>query len=176
MLPLGQASNVYVPKSPVSLDSNTSTAGPPSATPQSLNLDGETSAVKILNSSSTPADPLPAGNVGTIAVTSPKPSQLEPDEHEAEFLLCEFKTNLAEQFPFVVLRLDSTSQSLQHEKPLLWKAIMVASSHRTSDRQMALGANLMEDLTVRLLLKAERSLDLLQALLILIAWYDFSAL
>ena len=47
---------------------------------------------------------------------------------------------------------------------------MVASSHRNSDRQMALGANLMEDLTMRLLFRAEKSLDLLQALLVLIAW------
>ena len=96
--------------------------------------------------------------------------QLEPDEQEAEILLLEFKKNMTEQFPFVVIDSDSTSQSLHNERPLLWKAIMVAASHGNSDRQMALGATLLEDLTTRLLLKAEKSLDLLQALLVFIAW------
>ena len=95
---------------------------------------------------------------------------VEPDDQEAELLLLEFKTNMTEQFPFVVIAPDSTSQSLQHEKPLLWKAIIVAASHEKSDRQLALGSKLMEDLTTRLLLRVERSLDLLQALLIFIAW------
>ena len=95
---------------------------------------------------------------------------VEPDDREAELLLLEFKTNMTEQFPFVVIAPDSTSQSLLHEKQLLWKAIMVAASHQTSDRQLALGSKLMEDLTTRLLLGVERSLDLLQALLIFIAW------
>ena len=96
--------------------------------------------------------------------------QLEPDEQEAEIILREFKTNMTEQFPFVVIDSDSTSQSLHSERPLLWKAIMVAASHGNSDRQMAFGANLLEDLTTRLLLKAEKSLDLLQALLVFISW------
>ena len=95
---------------------------------------------------------------------------VEPDDQEAELLLLEFKTNMTEQFPFVVIAPDSTSQSLQHEKPLLWKAIIVAASHEKSDRQLALGSKLMEDLTTRLLLRVERSLDVLQALLIFIAW------
>ena len=95
---------------------------------------------------------------------------VEPDNQEAEILLLEFKANMTEQFPFVVITPDSTSQSLQQEKPLLWKAIMVAASHGKSHRQLALGSKLMEDLTTRLLLKVERSLDLLQALLIFIAW------
>ena len=94
----------------------------------------------------------------------------QPDDQEAETLLLEFKTNMTEQFPFVIITPDNTSQSLQQERPLLWKAIMVAASHEKSDRQLALGSKLMEDLTTRLLLKVERSLDLLQALLVFIAW------
>ena len=94
----------------------------------------------------------------------------EPNDQEAELLLLEFKTNMTEQFPFVVIAPDNTSRSLRDEKPLLWKAIMVAASHEKSNRQLALGSKLMEDLTTRLLLGVERSLDLLQALLVFIAW------
>ena len=83
---------------------------------------------------------------------------------------------MTEQFPFVVIRPEETSQSLRSEKPLLWKAIMVAAAHENSDRQLSLGANLMEDITTRLLFRAEKSLHLLQALLVFIAWYALAAL
>lgn len=176
MTPLSQASDVLYPRSPVSLDSNASTAGPSIAAPQSINPDGEISAPKNLNCSLAPVDHLSTAPAGKLSVARTAPSQLEPDQREADLWLLEFKTNLAEQFPFVVLHPQSTSQSLHHERPLLWKAVMVASSHRNSDRQMALGANLMEDLTMRLLFRAEKSLDLLQALLVLIAWYHYHTL
>ena len=171
MIPLDQVSASFMPRSPVSLDSSASTTEPSIAAPPSIDLDGETTGVKSLGCGIAPADFLSVATARKSSVTSRGPSQVEPDEHEAELLLLEYKTNLAEQFPFVVLHLNSTSQSLQHESPLLWKAIIVASLHRNSDRQMALGANLLEDLTTRLLLKAEKSLDLLQALLIFITWY-----
>ena len=158
----------------MSLDSNASTAEPSTVTPPSTDLEGETLALTSLNGSTAPAGFLSAPAAKNSVVTRRVPSQLEPDEHEVETLLLEFKKNLAEQFPFVVLDLDSTSQKLRHERPLLWKAIIVASSHSNSDRQMALGAILVEDLTMRLLLRAEKSLDLLQALLVLIAWYELS--
>lgn len=50
---------------------------------------------------------------------------------------------------------------------------MVAASHENSDRQLAMGLQLIDNLTPRLLFRAEKSLDLLQALLVLIAWYEY---
>ena len=176
IIPLDHASGVLIPRSPSSLDSNASTGERSSAATQSINLDGETTALETLNGSIGLADLLPPVTAASLPVTRRGPSQLEPDEQEAKNLLLEFKTNLAEQFPFVVLPLDSTTQSLRRERPLLWKAIMVASSHDNSHRQMTLGANLMEDLIMRLLFRAEKSLDLLQSLLSLIAWYTLSAI
>lgn len=154
------------------MDSNASTAGPSKAAPQSVDPDGEIIAVEPPNTSLARVDPISTATAGKLLVQSTEQSQLKPDHHKAELWLLEFKTNLAKQFPFVVLHPDSVSQDLRHQRPLLWKAIMTASSHRQSDRQMALGAELMEDLTMRLLFRAEKSLDLLQALLVFIAWYE----
>ena len=176
IVPVDQTSGVLIPRSPLSLDSNASTGERSSAATQSITLDGETIALETLNSSIGLPDLLPPVTAGSLSVTRPGLSQLEPDKQEAESLLLEFKTNLAEQFPFVVLPLDSMSQSLHQERPLLWKAIMVASSHENSHCQMTLGADLVEDLIMRLLFRAEKSLDLLQSLLVLVAWYIFSAI
>ena len=140
-------------------------AGHSTATPQSSNLDGRTTTVQKTNSSMLSAELLHGATNRTIPV--------EPNDRETEIMLLEFKENMTEQFPFVVLPPDSTVQSLQRERPLLLKAIMVAASHENLDRQLVLGSKLIENLTSRLLFRAEKSLDLLQALLVLIAWYDF---
>ena len=161
--PINQLPSGMFPRSPVSLDSNASVAGPSTATPPSNSLDQATSSVKDLSSETVSNEVSRDATFGDLS--------MEPGGQEAESLLLEFQENMTEQFPFVVIHPDSTSQSLHHERPLLWKAIMVAASHRNSDRQLALGARLVEDLITRLLFRAEQSLELLQALLILIAWY-----
>ena len=126
--------------------------------------------MRIPNDGVVPADLVSTPISGSLSVTHQRPLQFELNEQESENVLLEFKTNMAEQFPFVVIHPDSTPGSLGQERPLLWNAIIAAASHGDSDRQMTFGANLVEDLTTRLLLMAEKSLDLLQALLILIAW------
>lgn len=176
ILALDQASAALIPRSPVSLDSSASTGGRFSARTESVNLEGISTAPTSLDGSIGLPDLRSPVTAAMLSLTSPAPSQLEPNEQEGENLLLEYKTNLAEQFPFVVLPQNSISQNLHHEKPLLWKAIMVASWHDNSHRQMALGSSLTEDLMMRLLFRAEKSLDLLQSLLVLIAWYIFPAI
>jgi hypothetical protein len=77
---------------------------------------------------------------------------------------------MALQFPFVVIAPDATSESLRRERPMLWRSIVVAASYHNPRRQIALGWKLMEEFSTRILLKAEKSLDLLQALLVHAAW------
>ena len=170
-----QACAVSLSRSPVSLDSNETTAGPSTAATQSITSD-ETNPVKSVNGGVAQFDLQCAASAASSSTITQKVSHVEPDEREAEIFLLDFRSNMTEQFPFVVIRPEATSQSLRSEKPLLWKAIMVAATHGNSDRQLSLGANMMEDITTRLLFRAEKSLDLLQALLIFIAWYALAAL
>lgn len=158
---LGKVSGVPLPRSPISLNSNASTAGPSAATPPSTGMDGRTATVKTTDSSTSSSE--------LVRVATDRTLSVESNEQEAEIMLLEFKVNMTEQFPFVMIPTDSTSQSLQRERPLLWKAIMVAASHENSDRQLALGFRMIDNLTPRLLFRAEKSLELLQALLVLIA-------
>lgn len=77
---------------------------------------------------------------------------------------------MAPQFPFVVIPPEATSECLRKERPMLWKAILTTASCLHPSRQEAMGQELVEEFSTRLLLKAEKSLDLLQALLIYLAW------
>lgn len=102
--------------------------------------------------------------------SSEDPFGLGVDRQEAAFLLIEFRTQMAPQFPFVVIPPDSTAEGLRREKPMLWKAVMTAASYHKPIRQEAMGWKLMEEFSTRLLMKAEKSLDLLQAMLVHLAW------
>lgn len=106
-------------------------------------------------------------------LANPLPYDFEIENREAVFLLLEFRMQMATQCPFVVIHPDTTSESLRRKKPMLWKTIMTAALYHHPARQEALGWKLMEEFSTRLLLKAERSLDLLQALLVHLMWYHF---
>jgi hypothetical protein len=100
----------------------------------------------------------------------PNGSQFNLLNQEGAFLLLEFRTSMAHQFPFVVIPPEATSEALRKERPLLWKAILTAACCLNPSRQEEMGQELVEEFSTRLLSKAEKSLDLLQALLIYLAW------
>ena len=77
---------------------------------------------------------------------------------------------MVEHFPFVVVPPSMSVQGLRQEKPLLFLAISMATSFHDSLRQQSLGREVVESLSKRLLLQGEKSLDLLQGLLVFIAW------
>ena len=94
-----------------------------------------------------------------------------PGHDEAEELLHEFRTHMSGQFPFVVVAANKTSHALRREKPFLWTSIMTTASHRNMHQQLAMGKELIEEFSTRLLLRAEKNIDLLQGLLVFLAWF-----
>ncbi|KAJ5577993.1 uncharacterized protein N7459_006957 [Penicillium hispanicum] len=81
-----------------------------------------------------------------------------------------YREELAPFFPFVVIP-DVPPAQLYAEKPFLFKAMAMAAAYKTRAFQHQLGTRLTEEVGRRLLVDGERSLDLLQGLLIHIAWY-----
>lgn len=104
---------------------------------------------------------------GTIKV----PDCFAIDSKDANDLLLMFRNSMASQFPFVVIQPHETSASLRSKKPFLWKAIMTAASHQNLERQVAMGKSFTEEFSTYLLLYARKSLDMLQGLLVHLAWY-----
>lgn len=83
-----------------------------------------------------------------------------------------FKTSMARYFPFVVIDDHISAEELGRTKPFLLDVVTVAAFYRDSGRQSALGKEVIEQLSRRLLVDGEKSLDLLQGLLVYIAWYE----
>lgn len=108
---------------------------------------------------------------------SPQPPQqqaesLWPHGDEAESLLAEYKTHMGHLNPFAIVPPRMSSAQLREQKPFLWKAIMTQSCLFDGPRQIALGNELLREISEAAFMRPQKSLDLLQGLQILICWYS----
>lgn len=89
---------------------------------------------------------------------------------QAECLLHRFKTAMTPHFPFVVVSQYTTVQSLQQEKPLLMLSILAAAAYDDVTLQRRLGDQVKQSITHRTFYVEAMSLEILQALLVHLAW------
>jgi len=94
-----------------------------------------------------------------------------PTEDEAELMLDMFRRHMAPHFPFVVIPLDITTTALRQKKPFLHLVIMMVSFQGEASRQLALGVRFKEHLSNAMIMRSEKSFDLLQGLLVAMAWF-----
>ena len=73
-------------------------------------------------------------------------------------------------FPFVVIPPQASAADFRKEKPLLFRTCVAAACHKDPSLQRQIAEELLRTIGDRMLLKGEKSLDLLQCILVLIAW------
>lgn len=92
----------------------------------------------------------------------------------AENYLESFKSILTPHFPFVVIPHQASAVQLREEKPFLFLAIMASASYENILLQRSLGAEVRRAVASRIILNGEVSFDLLQGLLVFLAWYAYA--
>ncbi|KAG6013597.1 hypothetical protein E4U43_007209 [Claviceps pusilla] len=97
-----------------------------------------------------------------------------PLPSEGEILLMVYREIFAELFPFVLIPREMSSIDLRSQRPLVWKAVMLSASIFDSTRQSKLGEELLADIGKALIVDGSRSLDMLQAMELLIGWWYFA--
>ena len=98
------------------------------------------------------------------------PEELYCSYEEAESLLVRFQTQLTRNLPFFVIPQNTTVEALFRQRPFLLKTIIMAVSYDNLSRRSKLRSAVTETLCQQLLFQGARSLDLLQGILILVAW------
>ncbi|KAI4595297.1 hypothetical protein KJ359_006971 [Pestalotiopsis sp. 9143b] len=93
-----------------------------------------------------------------------------------EALLSVFVTKLSPTFPFVVLRPGISAQEMERTKPILFAAIKMVASVRNLKSMMAQGYIIMKHLTEHLMMRSQRSLELLQAILVVTGFYHYQCM
>ncbi|KAI9858208.1 MAG: hypothetical protein M1813_007857 [Trichoglossum hirsutum] len=87
-------------------------------------------------------------------------------------LLSSFRL-MSEFFPFVVFQTDTTAEKLHTERPITLLAILMTASWNNRSLQMTLEEQYRLELATKTIIDAQKSLDLLQSMLIYLAWYHF---
>lgn len=99
------------------------------------------------------------------------PAELEPDDFEANQLLDYYRVELTNQAPFVAITPGATIISLRRNSPFLYNAVIIATSIDYPSRQAFYEEKILEFVTNHLLIRSNKNLELLQGILIFIAWY-----
>jgi hypothetical protein len=91
-----------------------------------------------------------------------------PNPEEAEVLLNRFR-QMTPCFPFMVLPASTTARDLLRERPFLYHCIMAVSC-QSPRKQIAFGEEMMQYLGEQMLVKGQKSLDLLLGILTYAGW------
>lgn len=91
----------------------------------------------------------------------------------ARVLLSRFRGRAAEHFPFVVVHHSTTLGLLRRDTPFLFLAIMAAMAFDNPELQRRLGEEVRTQVFRRMLIRCEKSLELLQGLLIYAAYHFY---
>jgi hypothetical protein len=95
---------------------------------------------------------------------------LDLNDEVAAALLENYQASMANYFPFVVIPSNTTAQHLRISKPFLFLSVMVVSSYQKTGQQTTLSAEIMKHLSEQMLFKGQKSLDLLQGVLVYAEW------
>lgn len=76
----------------------------------------------------------------------------------------------ASNFPFVLVPPKMTLDSLRREKPFLLLSILTFAAFSNEKLQLKLELELRQSLSKRIIVDSEKSLDLLQGVLVYLAW------
>ncbi|KAH8664742.1 hypothetical protein BX600DRAFT_303330 [Xylariales sp. PMI_506] len=94
---------------------------------------------------------------------------LEPDE----VLLETYRNQLSSRFPFVILPANITPGQLQATRPFLMNVIRMVASVRNLQSMRGQSRAIMQHISNAILLRSERSLDLLQGIVVILGYYHY---
>ncbi|KAI4150897.1 MAG: hypothetical protein LQ340_003822 [Diploschistes diacapsis] len=89
---------------------------------------------------------------------------------EAEELLRVYQ-DVSRDYPFIYIDPTTSLETIRWEKPFLLLSVLVMTSQRARSLQVLLERELRDLLSMKVIVEGELSLDLLQGLLVYLAWY-----
>lgn len=113
-------------------------------------------------------DPSDAGPSRDFS-SNPEASAI-PSEQEGNAFIDIFRTRMVPLFPFIVIPDSMTAEQLRHEKPFLYLNISMVAC-QNSPRQREISGIVKEYVAEHIVMRGEHSMDLLQGLLVHLAWF-----
>ncbi|KEF60822.1 uncharacterized protein A1O9_02384 [Exophiala aquamarina CBS 119918] len=92
--------------------------------------------------------------------------------NDATFYLSKYR-RMCDYSPFVMISEDSTVDSMAQQRPFLLHAVLAISTQENKDLQRRFESGFRESLLRSVTIEGEKSIDLLQAFVVYLAWYHF---
>lgn len=112
-----------------------------------------------------------ASGMGSATTANESPWPLNNEQSK---VLKVFLDDMQPLYPFVIVPPHMGPTQLAAERPFLWKGIMMTACHLDATKQVLLGEELLQDIVQAAFMKPKKSLDVLQGLQLLIAWYHYN--
>ncbi|KAH7156415.1 hypothetical protein EDB81DRAFT_646898 [Dactylonectria macrodidyma] len=106
-------------------------------------------------------------------ICRPESGDAPPPPDTDEVLLNIYRNELQALHPFVVIPNNVTAAKLKAHRPFLMSAIRMVTSFRSLRSMRAQMYYLMQHIADHMLIRSERSLDLLMGILVIAAWYQY---
>ncbi|KAF5555876.1 cercosporin resistance protein [Fusarium mexicanum] len=92
---------------------------------------------------------------------------------EAQSLLDNYRSKAVQHFPFVPISSEITVSDLRSAKPFLFMCVMATMKFDNCSIQHQIGEEIRNQAHQRVLMQSESTLEILQGLLIYLAWYQY---
>lgn len=106
-------------------------------------------------------------------ICRPDPGPAPPPPDSDEVLLDIFRSQLQPIYPFVIIPTHVTAAKLGSSRPFLMSAIRMVSSFRSLRSMRAQMYQLKKHIADYMLIRSERSLDLLFGIIVICGWYQY---
>lgn len=100
------------------------------------------------------------------------PGPLDDDEH----LLHIYREELMPTYPFLIVPQHMTAAALEATRPFLMACIRMVASYRSMRSMQGQLYQLMTYISEHMLIRSERSLDLLSGIVVILSWHNFHCL
>ena len=100
--------------------------------------------------------------------------QLSPTSKDGEEALAFFQDHMSPIFPFVVVPVGMSPAEVARSKPVLWMAIGLVARWQNEEKRSTLSRVFRSEVGHRVFVGEEKTLDLLQGILVYTAWYASS--
>lgn len=153
-------------------NSNPSIANSDSAQDAGLDSTGIALLLEAANDPSHGHDP-PTGSI-----LASEPSIVDRgllSEAEAEVLVEKFRSDFVPKYPFVVIAHNETAARLNNREPFLFLCIVGVTIGSAHPLRKTVAEEIMKHVTLRIVARSERNLELLRGLLIYTTWYSYPA-
>ncbi|OCK78662.1 hypothetical protein K432DRAFT_301475, partial [Lepidopterella palustris CBS 459.81] len=92
---------------------------------------------------------------------------------DAENCVARYRAIKANLFPFVIIPSDWDTESFRCQAPFLFLAVLTAASENNPALQSSLAAQILSEVSRRVVIQSEKSLEILQGLLVHTCWYHY---